>query len=160
MKKMVKLVSATLLALFIFAVNGMAQTHWQTIKNESTQLKMNRSIRLNGDSKTEELNMMIINKTKYCRVKIRSMIEAGRLTVEIYDPSGEKHGNFSVGSQINPEGPKKGKQGKEERVHGEINKNFKNPTPGKWKIRIIPTKAKGRLFIDTRQHYMEDQHRN
>lgn len=57
MKKMVKLVSATLLALFIFTGFAMGQ-------NESTLIKMNRSIKLNGDSEKEEVKVEVNEKTK------------------------------------------------------------------------------------------------
>ena len=147
MKKMVKLVSATLLAMFIFAGFAMGQ-------NESTLIKLNRNIRLNGDSEKEEVKVEVNEKTKLFILKIRSDIRAGALTIEISDPNGEKKGNFSVGSQLNMTiKNSKGENSKKETVHGEINKIFKEPLTGNWIIKIIPSKSHGIVRINTKQDF-------
>ncbi len=147
MKKMVKLVSATLLAILIFAGFAMGQ-------NENTLIKLNRNIRLNGDSEKEEVKVEVNEKTKLFILKIRSDIRAGALTIEISDPNGEKKGNFSVGSQLNMSMKnRKEKNSKKETVHGEINKIFKEPLTGNWIIKIRPSKSHGIVRINTKQDF-------
>jgi hypothetical protein len=147
MKKMAKLVSATFLAMLIFAGYAMGQ-------NENTLIKLNRNIRLNGDSEKEEVKVEVNEKTKLFFLKIRSDIRAGALTIEISDPNGEKKGNFSVGSQINMSMKnRKEEDSKSETVHGEINKIFKEPLTGNWIIKIIPAKSHGIVRINTKQDF-------
>ena len=145
MKKIVKLVKACLLAMFIFVNPVISQ-------NESSQLSIDRRIRLFGDSAQEEITVKIDKKTDRFSLSINSHIEAGKLTIEIYDSHNEKRGNFSVGSQIGADQSAKDKtKGKREDVRGQINKSVREPISGNWKIKIIPIKAKGIISIKTQQ---------
>jgi hypothetical protein len=84
-------------------------------------------------------------------LKITSTLFAGDLTIEFYDPKGEKQGNFSIANQAILQKPDSIKRPLNETVRGEITRNFENPGKGEWVVKLIPKNASGFLEINSVQ---------
>jgi hypothetical protein len=80
---------------------------------------------------------------------IASNISEGDLTIEIYDPSGDKKGDFSIGCVLNKikQGNSTDEDKSREIVQGRINKSINNPLKGTWIIKIFPKNATGQIQI-------------
>lgn len=155
MKNLKCLFAFSLLSLILFADLTFAQ---------STNVTLQRTISLPGDSKTEEIIVNVDEKLIYLlELSIKSTVSLGKLSIEIYDPKGEKHGNFTVGNQLNSENTISIKKqegvtsGKSEIVNGTINKIIREPMIGNWIIKIIPNKARGRINIQSNYLYGDSQ---
>lgn len=106
-----------------------------------TRVDFVRDITLDNDSKTEDVIVAIEPRTEAIDLMISTTIEAGKLTIELFNPSGVKQGNFTVETQLDVK--------KQERVAGKLQKSLEEPQPGNWKIRIVPTAVKGSVRIQT-----------
>lgn len=149
MKTLVKLFAGTLTFMFLLTNLSFGQ---------GTELDLKRSISLSGDSETEEIEIKV-EETVLLNINIKSNVKVGGLTIEIYDPNGEKQGNFSVGSQLNlnkSSMESKDKKSKNEEVSGQIEKKIKEPVNGNWIIKIIPNKAEGTVLIRSKQVYKDN----
>lgn len=102
---------------------------------------LHRAIELENDSKAEDISIDLTGDIKRFMFAITTSISAGKLTIEMYDSKGEKQESIAVGSQLNFK--------KSEIVNGSISKELKEPQPGKWTIKIIPTNATGKIKIQT-----------
>jgi len=131
-----------IISVFIFSFTAFGQS--QEIKDSSsksseTKFELQRTIKLEKDSKTEEVIIPIKQKTQKFELMINSSVTIGKLKIELYDPNDIKQGNFTVGTQLNSE--------KKEIVNGNIQKSLKEPLSGNWKVKIIPTDATGSVKI-------------
>lgn len=106
-----------------------------------TMVEVERTILLEKDSQTDEVAIDIEQGSPRFELLIRSSVSNGKVTIELYDPVGKKQGNFTVRTLLNSE--------KEEIVNGEIRKFLVGPQEGKWKVKIIPVDATGRIKIHT-----------
>ena len=61
---------------------------------------LNKQLRLNGETGEQVVLMALRDSLKYVSIKITAIIQNGELTVELYDPTGEKYGNFSIAGAI------------------------------------------------------------
>ena len=122
---------------------------------QNTAMDVSRSIMLSGDSETEEIIILVDQETILLKLNIQSAINKGKLSIEIVDPTGEKQGKFSIGSQIKTTKNNKENQ-KEEHVKGNINKIINEPIQGKWIIKLIPDKAEGAVNIQSTQSYKDN----
>ena len=109
--------------------------------NSQTEIKLERTIKLMNDSKPEEIEINIDKESDKFELKIYCTVGFGSVSIEIYDASGKKQGNFSVSTQLSTD--------KNERVDGQYSKSLTDPDPGAWKVKIIPDKAEGRISIQT-----------
>jgi len=110
-------------------------------KNSETKIDLVRTIRLENDSKTDEVFIEIKEKTKKLQIIINSSVIDGTLTIELSDPNGIKQGNFSIGTQLKSE--------KKEQVNGNIEKSIIEPQFGKWRVKIIPKNVTGNINVNT-----------
>lgn len=142
--KMKKLKLFVLLGALLFTGNVFGQALYKkpapTTKSE-TNVSVERNIRLENDSKQHEVLINIKPKTQKLDLLISSSVNKGKITIEIYDPSGVKQGNFTVETQIGT--------AKEEVVNGNIRKSLFEPEAGIWKVKIIPAEATGKIRIQT-----------
>lgn len=139
------------LMLSLVSMGGMAQTYlskttgWSMVEEENTQevteANLRRSITFQNDSETEEVIVEITEGTLRVKMDISSTIFEGKLSIELYNPEGKLQGKFAIGTQL--------KSSKREEVLGQIERQFKEPQIGKWKVRIIPEKATGKIVIST-----------
>lgn len=110
-------------------------------RSSETMIELERTILLEKDSQTEEVIFEIDQKTQRLELLIRSSVSNGKVTIELYDPKETKQGNFTVSTLLNSE--------KQEIVDGRISKLLVEPQAGKWKVKIIPVNATGRIKIHT-----------
>lgn len=150
MKKYILLFVLPILLLSVDA-NGQVQNRKYNFAETHTRFKIRRTISLNGDSQKDTVVLKIEKQTSVLELQIISRVSLGELTIEIYNPAGEKEGNYSVGSQIKADRIKSlngsDNKGKQETVHGEINRELIGPMVGDWKIAVIPSTAKGDVII-------------
>lgn len=143
--KKVKLVFGILFVSFFFTTVIIAQ--------EQTGFDLNRKIELKDDSKTKTIKIEVNKKNCQFNLKIRSLINAGEVKIELFDHENKKQGNFSVGCQIQAEyainAIKKNKS--IETVNGQITKYIVNPPLGEWTIRIHPKNSVGQVQIEFSQ---------
>ncbi|MGB6035346.1 MAG: hypothetical protein WBG42_03695 [Cryomorphaceae bacterium] len=102
---------------------------------------MHRTIELENDSKSADITINIKPSELELNLSINTMVSEGKLTIEVYDPSSTKQGNFTVGTQLESK--------KKEIVRGNIRKSLTEPLAGNWKVKIIPSNATGRIEIQT-----------
>lgn len=110
-----------------------------------TRVNLQRKIRMEHDSKPEEVILSIDDEVDSFELIINSSVSAGNLIIEVYDPKGNKQGTFSGGTQLNAR--------KSEQVSGNISKILKDPESGNWKVNIVPTEATGMVIIQTALRY-------
>lgn len=143
------------------------------VQDSGTTINLKRVINLESDSKSKTVTINIEENTLSFYLTIESTIHSGELMIEIYDSQDIKQGNFSVGTQLNTtEKDVSGnaniakalrKQGNYssgtqtitsggESVYGNIVKSLRDPKPGKWEVKIIPTNAKGNVRINTKSN--------
>ncbi|MEE4176711.1 MAG: hypothetical protein V2I46_04305 [Bacteroides sp.] len=135
MKKLLNIILAYL--ILVPTVNAQERTVFNT----------ERALILENESKEQQITIDVSETYDALSLNIGANLHEGKLTIEIFDPSGEKQGNFSIGTQLegvsNP--------GTRERVQGKINKVFENPRKGKWLVKISPLNAKAQINIQVRQ---------
>lgn len=129
-----------ILSLFISSF-AFCQQNEKEASYSDTEIREQRSIILDNDSDTEEVMLYMEEGTKSFRISIKSLVQAGKLTIQILDPQGKKQGNYSVGTLMNSK--------KQEEIMGNLEKRLKEPEAGVWKIKIIPVDVKGQIRIET-----------
>jgi hypothetical protein len=141
MKNRTILFAITLLLSLTTFVQAQDNQTIKTEKRQATEFKFLRSIQLEDCKKNEEIIITIAEHTKEFKLMIETSVSSGKLTVEIYDSNDKRQGNFSVGNQLGFENA--------EHAQGWINKALTEPEAGDWKVKIIPTNAKGIILINT-----------
>ena len=134
MKQLIKLF--TCLTLFLLLSTTV-------VGQQCNGITLNRNIELDGSSDTEEIKVEVSKDTTTLFIGINSTIQSGQLTIELYDPKGNKHGNFSVESQL------KSNKSRTESVCGQMQKQIKDPVKGDWIVKLIPNKVIGNVSICT-----------
>jgi phosphoribosylformylglycinamidine (FGAM) synthase PurS component len=136
MKKSIKTILGILLMSALFTSSAIAQ--------ERTSLNIHKTIELKNDSENKEVNIEVTEKECRFNLQINSSVGAGEVRVEIYDPEGKKQGNFSVGCEVDSKNAN-------ETVNAMIAKLIENPALGKWKVKILPKNASGKVTIQFSQ---------
>ena len=134
--------SIKLMTCFIFFLSLSIQAQ-QNNQHQCDAVTLNRSIQFDGSSDTEDIKIEVADATKKLYVSINSTIKSGHLTVEVYDPKGNKKGNFSIESQVKSSNKKK------ELVCGQMQKQIDDPIKGNWVIKLIPNNVAGDVSICT-----------
>jgi len=150
MKKSIKTITTVIMILCIAPwVTGQSQSQGQhkNHQNCNTGYQVSRTIELEDSSDTEEIKLEVSENMKALSIGINSTIDAGSLTMEIYDPKGNKQGNFSVESSTSSSS--KGKR--KELVCGQLNKAIENPMKGDWTIKLKPKNVTGKINIHSHQ---------
>tara|TARA_B100000780_G_C21062545_1_gene427151 strand:- start:464 stop:892 length:429 start_codon:yes stop_codon:yes gene_type:complete len=131
-----------LLFTLLLSIATFAQTqNNQAESNQATEFKFQRNIQLEDCKKNEEITISIAENTKEFKLMIDTSVSEGKVILEIYDSNAKKQGVFSVGTQMNVQNS--------ELAKGTINKALLEPQAGNWKVKIISTKAKGIITINT-----------
>lgn len=118
-------------------------------QQDCTDYKITRTIQLDESSKTKEIKLEVNDDVKCLQIGLISTIESGALTIEIYDPKGDKQGNFSVESELSSNSSSAGKN--KDLVCGQLNKTINKPMKGNWTVKLKPKKATGEIQINSRQ---------
>lgn len=143
MTKSIKLIATVSLILFMVPI-AIAQ-HKGNCSNSNTT----RSIELDDSSSNEVVKVEVKDNAKHLMIGVSSTISSGSLTMEIFDPKGNKQGNFSVESMMSSSSSSKGKN--KESVCGQLNKSFQDPMKGDWTIKLKPKKVSGKIQINSHQ---------
>lgn len=156
MKNLSHRLCITFLFLAVSANLLSGQSNRETKQIDHTEFSLSKTINLNGESDQIEVTIPISDNKVALSILIASIVWAGELTIEVYDPTGEKLGNYSVGSQNSIKTNKTGSDPtKKETVTGQITKTVEFPITGNWKVLIIPKNAKGTLDIKSNQISMK-----
>lgn len=141
MKNSVKFILGLVLVLFV------TQTAFSQSKDTKacTSVNLSRNIEFDGTSEKQEVNIAVSEGNDKLCFGISSTLQSGDLTVEIYDPNGKDYGNFSIEGQSSSSAKNK------DMVCGQMNKEIKDPIQGNWLVKLIPSKAKGQIAINTMQ---------
>jgi hypothetical protein len=132
---------------FLVSLTAFGQTTKEKLATQLNEAKqsfassvstLERNFKLDKDSKTEEIVIDIPPRATKFELKVWSSVSNGKLTIEIYDPNGIKLGNYTVGLQASSE----------KETSGRINKYFKEPLPGAWKIKIVPVETTGSIWSE------------
>lgn len=121
--------------------SAFAQQHAKRSPDDLTRVNFERTIQLENDSKAEDVILEIEAGTELFDLMIECSLVAGKLVIEVFDPDGVKQGNFSAATQLDSE--------KQERVQGRFMKTLNDPMPGNWKVKIVPTSARGSIKMAT-----------
>jgi len=143
MTKSIKLIATVSLILFMVPI-AIGQ-HKENCSNTNTT----RNIQLDDSSSNEVVKVEVKENAKHLMIGVNSTISSGSLTMEIYDPKGNKQGNFSVESMMSSSSSSKGKN--KETVCGQLNKSFQDPMKGDWTIKLKPKKVSGKIQINSHQ---------
>ncbi|MEM7186862.1 MAG: hypothetical protein AAF466_09400 [Bacteroidota bacterium] len=141
MTKSIKLITAVVIFLMT--------TPLAFAQHSSCHSTLTRSIKLDNSSKKEEIKIEVADDVKCLGIGLNSTISEGSLTVEIFDPNGDKQGNFSVESQMSSSSSSEGKNS--EMVCGQLNKTIKEPMKGDWVVKLKPKKVTGKIQINSYQ---------
>jgi hypothetical protein len=148
MKKSIGSLSISLLFLFNFIILVSCQNR--------TDFYINRKIILNWESEKQEIVLPISEQYDVLTFEVKFTNQGGNLTIEIYDPKGEKQNHCSIGSQSNSLKLNPNKNlieksleiiGISNRCSGKISKTIKNPMKGNWIVKVIPKNTKGVVNI-------------
>ena len=102
----------------------------------------NTLIELKGEIKTKEIIVNVEKEIPALFFVINGKIEFGKSVIEIYDPNNKQLGSFKLQNTND-----KNKQS----VNNSINKTFKNPILGEWKVKVQSEKASGSIVVTTIQ---------
>lgn len=131
---------ATAIALFFSALG------W----GQSTEFKTTRNLGFSESNKIQTVDIKIAEKTVRLSLEIICSVKEGSVTIEIFNPSGEKQGEFSVESTESEKDESLFSLLKDG-VSGQINKRIIEPALGKWTIKFTPENASGRVNIQSIQ---------
>jgi hypothetical protein len=131
MKKFKRLICAASMILIFLPYTVYGQT---TQKRFSIKM----DIAFNSQTEPTEIKLPIL-AIGNLNIIIEAQINQGELIIELYDPQGEKQGNFTIGS---PSFSSK------ESVKGSISKKVINSNKAEWIVKFIPKNASGAIEID------------
>lgn len=133
--------------LFVYLLLSIPLLQAQQNSQQSCNaISLNRSIEFDGSSDQENITIDVSENTNKMHISINSTVDSGYLTVELYDPKGNKKGNFSIESQLTSNNKKK------ELVCGQMQKHIDDPIKGKWIVKLVPNKVYGKVSICTSLH--------
>jgi len=106
-----------------------------------------KTLTLKGGSGEQEVQLPLRDSLNYINFEIKAVITAGELTVELFDPFGEKYGNFSLAGSYNSSNKQDAEivRGKiyDAEASGSLVRYVKYPKWGMWKAKVITKNAAG-----------------
>jgi hypothetical protein len=131
---MKKIIPISTLLFLLFAISSLGQANQKRLNIET-------AISFNDQSETTDLKFPVSQVTNL-NMAIGTRTNQGELTIELYDPQGEKQGNFTIGSPA---------FSSKEPVTGTLEKKITNPRKGEWIVRFIPKNASGSVEVHCTQ---------
>nr|WP_319997862.1 hypothetical protein [uncultured Draconibacterium sp.] len=146
------------LVLFAYLVVISAVSFGQETKDNSTSSDTIKKIvvleaYLKDDSKPIEAFMNVEKDTRNLSVEIEVSLEKGRVRIEMYDPKGKKGKKDLVFDARHNSGnlikltPKKSTPESSPFIIGSLSIVQRKPKNGKWRIKLVPEKATGKVQI-------------
>lgn len=145
---------------------------------------LQKSIYIFEGSEKGKIVISVPDHTDTLALDITSIISTGSFSIEIYDPSGDNYGKFSITSQLSSsklnqikdfankhvtmystesnivfkssESVFKRFGFTDEDVQGKISRSIINPLKGTWEVRITSKDAKGSVIMDTNQKFLSE----
>lgn len=111
------------------------------------RLRFQTDVSFNSQSEATEVKFPVL-QFENLSMTIESHNYEGELTIELYDPQGEKQGNFTVGSPTFSGKKDESKVPPRESVRGSLSKKIANPIKGEWIVKLIPKNSTGSIEID------------
>lgn len=130
MKKFKSLIYTASLIIIFLPITVSGQT-------KQKRLSIQTEVAFNGQAESNEFKFPVLQFGNL-NIEIESHINEGELTIELYDPQGEKQGNFTIGSAA---------FSSKESVRGSLSKKVANPNKGEWIVKFIPKNASGAIEI-------------
>ncbi len=121
--------------LFSYSLFGQNSTNNSQQKSSFED----KVVKFVNDTKVEEIIISIQKHTPILELMINGTIKSGKLDVVLVDPYGNNFGKFAIEAEALKE---KGTS------LGEMNKFFKEPTSGDWKIKISTVNVTGKIKIE------------
>jgi len=131
---MKKIIPISTLLFLLFAISALGQANQKRLNIET-------AVSFNDQSETTDLKFPVSQMTTL-NMSIGTRTNQGELTIELYDPQGEKQGNFTIGSPT---------FSSKEPVTGALEKEITNPKKGEWIVRFIPKNASGSVEVNCTQ---------
>ncbi len=119
--------------------NSQSSYKYRTGQHQCNSTSSVRTIELDKSSNKKDIKIDVTDNAKAMSVAVNSTINSGLLTIEIYDPNGDKKGHFSIEAAGD----------KTELVSGQMQKHFETPMKGDWVVKLIPKKVSGDISICT-----------
>jgi len=139
MKKSVKITTIILAMIFGFSLMSFGQ--------DEVKIKRTQKLNFVDESKKAEIKVDVTEVYNYVVFNIHCHLSQGEVNVQVFDPNGDKQGNFTVKAD---DGVVSGNKTKSESsVQGQMAKVFGEPLKGEWKIIAMPKSAKGDLAAFT-----------
>lgn len=155
--------------LFVLTIK---ETNCQSVKVDSIVsyslfFDLNNFIKISESEKPKDILIDVNKNALKFNLQVGCILNSGSLLFEVYDPNGKKaevlplinskqsqidvHADFFVGKEMKPNSTVK-YEGEDDSliVHGHFIREFLNPLPGTWVIKVIPQEAEGKFKI----HYI------
>ena len=126
-------------------VSGYTYFTNSLFNSEETDVSLNRRIQLTDHSGSKTITVDVNEDVQEFILSVICDLTSGVLAIEIYDPKGNKRGNFSVKGS----GHSDDTSGWAEIVGGVINKRYPNPLKGTWSLKFIAEKVTADILINT-----------
>lgn len=159
-----KKLSDILMIILILALTNLSFVNGQ-LDSLQSRIYSIKSVKLNGETDFREIRIPLRDSLNSVNILIFSIIGGGELSVEIYDPDGVRHGNFSLSCQNDPEIIKKIIGGKvsikeidqsDGKAMGNLSKTVKNPTRGFWIAKVRSIGAIGTVQIQLGEQKIQE----
>ncbi len=173
------------LSIVLLVIVLLASTRFSLIFGQNQVLdNLQKSIYIFEGSDKGKIIISVPDHTDTLALDITSIIRAGSFSIEIYDPSGDNYGKFSITSQLNSsklnhikelankhatlystesnivfkssESVFKTFGFTDEDVQGRISRSIIKPLKGNWEVRITSKDAKGSVIMDTNQKFLPE----
>lgn len=126
---------------------------------ETTVFTTTSVVNFNSESEERKVLVGVTELNITMTINIKGVVSSGELTIEVYDPKGEKHGGFKIGYLVGSEKSEKKVikeyvtigSPKDNVVNANLNKVFKNPILGNWTLKMIPSNVTGIIDISFHQ---------
>lgn len=170
------------LSFVLLVIVLLASTKFSPIFGQNEALSnLQKSIYIFEGSEKGKIVISVPDHTDTLALDITSIISMGSFSIEIYDPSGDNYGKFSITSQLNSsklnqikdlankhvtmystesnivfkssESVFKRFGFTDEDVQGKISRSIIYPLKGNWEVRITSKDAKGSVIMDTNQKF-------
>lgn len=128
----------TTFGLIFLGLSALAQSNEEGGESTRSTTKKKESYTIKDESKTRELDLRIKPGTEELRVSVRGSVKKGKMMVELTDPEGSTMGTFGVKSSDS-----------KNKANGKMKKNFLDPTPGTWVLKIMYKNASGEISLET-----------
>ena len=116
------------------------------VYSQSTDFTTTRRLGFNNSVNSQSVEIKSPKDTSTLSIQILCSVENGAVTIEIFNPSGKKEGEFTVES-TETETSNSLFDLLNEGVSGEINKLVNDPEVGSWIVKFNPDKATGKVQI-------------